>query len=207
MDLVFKLGQMPLPPYIKREKQNKQDDKFYQTVYAQASKTGSVAAPTAGLHFTKLLLQKIKAKGIKIVPVTLHVGLGTFAPVKVENIEDHSMHSEYFELGKTAAREIILAKRAGHRVVAVGTTACRVLETWGRQPNLESQAGWTDIFIYPGYHFKMVDALVTNFHLPKSTLLMLITALAGQENINLAYQIAIKQEYKFFSYGDAMLII
>jgi len=207
MALVFKLGQVPLPPYIKRGEQNKQDDKSYQTVYAKGDKVGSVAAPTAGLHFTKALLKKIKAKGIKIIPVTLHVGLGTFAPVKTENIKDHLMHSEYFEIGKTATQEILSAKQAGRRIFVIGTTACRVLETWGQAPSLAPQSGWTDIFIYPGYQFKIVDALVTNFHLPKSTLLMLITALAGQKNINLAYQTAINQEYRFFSYGDAMLII
>ncbi|HNX10687.1 MAG TPA: tRNA preQ1(34) S-adenosylmethionine ribosyltransferase-isomerase QueA [bacterium] len=206
MNLVFRLGQMPLPPYIKREKKEKIDEVYYQTVYAKDKQVGSVAAPTAGLHFTKKLLAQLKAKGVIILPVTLHVGLGTFAGVKTENIKEHKMHSEYWEIGKTTARQIVKAKAEKRRVIAVGTTACRVLETWGREMKPQEASGWTDIFIYPGYEFKVVDALITNFHLPQSTLLMLVSALAGKKLINLAYQKAISLGYHFFSYGDAMFI-
>lgn len=206
MKLVFRLGQVPLPPYIKRGTNDQDDSKSYQTVYAQANKLGSVAAPTAGLHFTKKLLKQIEAKGVIVVPVTLHVGLGTFLGVKTADIRKHQMHTEYWEMGKLAARRIVAAKKAGHRVVAVGTTASRVLETWGREMRAEGGSGWTDIFIYPGYDFRVVDALVTNFHLPQSTLLMLVSALAGKKNIDLAYQHAKQSGYRFFSYGDAMFI-
>jgi len=204
MDLVFLLGQTPLPPYIKRNNSLATDKESYQTVYAAETKIGSVAAPTAGLHFTKKLMREIKKRGVNIKAVTLHVGLGTFLPVKTDNILEHKMHSEYFSITKSTAQAILKAKAEGRRVIAVGTTAGRTLETFGAHPKVLS--GWTDIFIYPGYHFQIVDALVTNFHLPQSTLLMLVSALAGKENIDQAYQEAIAKEYRFFSYGDAMFI-
>ncbi|WP_416198137.1 MAG: tRNA preQ1(34) S-adenosylmethionine ribosyltransferase-isomerase QueA [Sporanaerobacter sp.] len=201
-EILDKLGEMPLPPYIKEKLEDKER---YQTVYSK--KEGSAAAPTAGLHFTKELLQKIEDKGVKIVYLTLHVGLGTFRPVKEENIEEHHMHSEYFELSKEAAEIINNTKKSGGRVIAVGTTSTRTLESIGNQENLVvPKSGWTDIFIYPGYKFKVVDCLITNFHLPESTLIMLVSALAGREKILNAYNIAVKEKYRFFSFGDAMFI-
>jgi S-adenosylmethionine:tRNA ribosyltransferase-isomerase len=206
---INKIGVVPLPPYIKRDKKVAGDKENYQTVFADARKVGSAAAPTAGLHFTKGLLKKIKAKGVKIVYVTLHVGLGTFAPVKTEKISEHQMHSEFAEISAATIKAILAAKKSGGRIIPVGTTSCRVLESldWSsRQDGLKSQSFWTDIFIYPGYKFKITDALITNFHLPKSTLLMLVSALAGKKHINRAYQEAIRRHYRFFSYGDAMFI-
>ncbi|SHI03257.1 tRNA preQ1(34) S-adenosylmethionine ribosyltransferase-isomerase QueA [Sporanaerobacter acetigenes] len=201
-EILDKLGEMPLPPYIKEKLEDKER---YQTVYSK--KEGSAAAPTAGLHFTKELLQKIENKGIKIVYLTLHVGLGTFRPVKEENIEDHHMHSEYFELSKEAAEIINNTKKSGGRVIAVGTTSTRTLESiWAQENLVVPKSGWTDIFIYPGYKFKVVDCLITNFHLPESTLIMLVSALAGREKILNSYDIAVKEKYRFFSFGDAMFI-
>lgn len=197
-----RLGQMPLPPYIKEKLE---DRERYQTVYSKAS--GSAAAPTAGLHFTNKLLEDIKAKGINIVFLTLHVGLGTFRPVKVENIEEHDMHSEYYELSEEGAKLINKTKESGGRVIAVGTTSCRTLETIGDSNGfVKEQNGWTDIFIYPGYKFKIVDALITNFHLPESTLIMLVSALSSRENIMRAYKNAVDNKYRFFSFGDAMFL-
>ncbi len=200
--ILDRLGEMPLPPYI-REKLD--DKERYQTVYAK--KEGSAAAPTAGLHFTESLLQKIKEKGINIVYITLHVGLGTFRPVKVENIEEHDMHSEYYEIDESSAALINNTKRSGGKIIAVGTTSVRTIESASNeQGEIVSQSGWTNIFIYPGYKFKIVDNLITNFHLPESTLIMLISALAGRDNVLRAYDEAIKLRYRFFSFGDAMLI-
>jgi S-adenosylmethionine:tRNA ribosyltransferase-isomerase len=198
-----RLGQMPLPPYIKE----KLDDKErYQTVYSK--EVGSAAAPTAGLHFTKELLYKIKEKGVHVVFVTLHVGLGTFRPVKVESVEEHSMHSEYYTLSKEAAEVINGVKEKGNRVIAVGTTSNRTLETIADQNGrVKEQSGWTDIFIYPGYKFKIVDALITNFHLPESTLVMLVSAFSSREIIMKAYKEAVDNKYRFFSFGDAMFLI
>jgi S-adenosylmethionine:tRNA ribosyltransferase-isomerase len=202
---IYKIGLVPLPPYIKRNKKMASDERNYQTVYADSHKVGSVAAPTAGLHFTKGLLKKVSERGVKIVYVTLHVGLGTFAPVKTEKITEHKMHSEFAEVSASTLRAILKTKQSGGRVIAVGTTSCRTLESLDlSQP--AGQAFWTDIFIYPGYHFKIVDALITNFHLPKSTLVMLVSALANKKNIDKAYQEAIAKKYRFFSYGDAMYI-
>ena len=202
-EILDKIGLMPLPPYIKESLKEK--DK-YQTVYAKYD--GSAAAPTAGLHFTEELLKKIKEKGIEIANVTLHVGIGTFRPVKVENIEDHSMHSEHFYIRKEDAEKINKAKKNGKRIVAVGTTSCRVLESVsdenGMVKPIESD---TNIFIYPGYKFKCIDSLITNFHLPESTLIMLVSSLAGRDFIMKAYNEAVKEEYKFFSFGDAMIIL
>lgn len=210
---VDKIGLVPLPPYIKRKQKKASDKNNYQTVFADSHKIGSVAAPTAGLHFTKSLLKKIRNKGVKIEYVTLHVGLGTFAPVKTENVLEHKMHSEFVEVKVRTIKEVIKTKKAGGRVIAVGTTSCRTLESldWSEMTRLRStrlrvRSFWTDIFIYPGYRFQAVDALITNFHLPKSTLLMLVSALAGKQNIDQAYQAAISQKYRFFSYGDAMFI-
>ena len=201
-EILDKLGQMPLPPYITHELKDKNR---YQTVYAKHD--GSAAAPTAGLHFTKELLEKIREKGIAVAEITLHVGLGTFRPVKVEKVEEHHMHSEYYEVSEEAAGLINAARAAGGRIIAVGTTSCRTLESAGKDDGtIEAGNGWTDIFIYPGYRFKMVDALITNFHLPKSTLVMLVSALAGREHILAAYEEAIRERYRFFSFGDAMLI-
>ncbi len=193
---------MPLPPYIKE----KLDDKeMYQTVYSKEE--GSAAAPTAGLHFTEELLEKIKEKGVKLAFLTLHVGLGTFRPVKVEEIQEHIMHSEYYKMDKETAKIINTTREKGGRVIAVGTTSCRTLETIGDiEGKVKEQSGWTDIFIYPGYKYKVVDALITNFHLPQSTLLMLVSALAGRDNIMNAYNMAVEKEYRFFSFGDAMFI-
>ncbi|MFA4942322.1 MAG: tRNA preQ1(34) S-adenosylmethionine ribosyltransferase-isomerase QueA [Patescibacteria group bacterium] len=207
-----KIGSVPLPPYIKRDQKNQADKNRYQTVYADRNKIGSVAAPTAGLHFTDDLLEQIKALGVEIITVTLHVGLGTFAPVKTPNVLDHKMHAEWLEIDSSTIKKIIQAKKDKKRVIAVGTTSCRSLETLGKHLALgfdinQGLKCWTDIFIYPPYQFKIVDALVTNFHLPQSTLLMLISALAGKDNIDKAYSVAIQQKYRFFSYGDAMFIV
>ena len=193
---------MPLPPYI-HEKLKEKDR--YQTVYAK--NIGSSAAPTAGLHFTPELLEKIQNKGVKIAKVLLHVGLGTFRPVKEENIEDHKMHSEYFEISEEACKIINETKQNGGRVICVGTTSCRTVEIAADEDGIvKPQSGETSIFIYPGYKFKVLDCLITNFHLPESTLLMLVSSLAGRENILNAYNIAVKEKYRFFSFGDAMFI-
>ena len=196
------LGEMPLPPYIHEKLEDKER---YQTVYSKEK--GSAAAPTAGLHFTKELLKKIEDKGVNIVYLTLHVGLGTFRPVKVENIENHNMHSEFYMLSKESAEDINETKKRGNRVISVGTTSTRTLETIGDENGIvKEQSGWTNIFIYPGYKFKVVDNLITNFHLPESTLIMLVSTLAGKENVMNAYNIAVKEKYRFFSFGDAMFI-
>ncbi len=201
-EILDELGQMPLPPYITHELKDKNR---YQTVYAKHE--GSAAAPTAGLHFTNDLLEKIQKKGIKIASVTLHVGLGTFRPVKVENVLEHHMHSEFYQVEPEEAAKINETKAAGGRVIAVGTTSCRTLESaTGEDGILRAGSGWTEIFIYPGYRFKMIDALITNFHLPMSTLVMLVSALAGKEHILSAYNEAVKEKYRFFSFGDAMFI-
>ena len=201
-EILDQLGQMPLPPYITHQLKDKNR---YQTVYAKYD--GSAAAPTAGLHFTKELLQKVKDMGVDIAEVTLHVGLGTFRPVKVENVLDHHMHSEFYMVSQEAADKINRAKESGHRVIAVGTTSTRTLEAAADENGrLHETSGWTEIFIYPGYQFKVIDALITNFHLPQSTLVMLVSALAGREQVLHAYEIAVKERYRFFSFGDAMLI-
>lgn len=202
LEKLEKLGKMPLPPYIKEELQ---DSERYQTVYSR--ELGSAAAPTAGLHFTKELLEEIEHMGVKICYVTLHVGLGTFRPVKADKIEDHEMHSEFCMVSAETAKAINETKRAGGRIVAVGTTSCRTLESF-TDPNgeISETSGWTSIFIYPGYKFKCIDALITNFHLPESTLIMLVSALAGRENVLHAYKVAVEEEYRFFSFGDAMFI-
>lgn len=201
-EILDKLGQMPLPPYIKHKLKDKNR---YQTVYAKYD--GSAAAPTAGLHFTPELLKEIEEKGVNLAYVTLHVGLGTFRPVKVENILDHHMHSEFYQITKEAADTINETKRRGGRVICVGTTSCRTIESAADESGrLSESSGWTDIFIYPGYKFKVLDALITNFHLPESTLLMLVSALAGREFILEAYKCAVEEGYRFFSFGDAMLI-
>lgn len=202
-EILDRLGQMPLPPYITHQLQDKNR---YQTVYAKHD--GSAAAPTAGLHFTKELLEQIQAKGISIAEVTLHVGLGTFRPVKVENVADHHMHSEFYMVEPQQAEIINRTKRNGGRVIAVGTTSCRTLESaTGEDGILRAGSGWTEIFIYPGYQFKMIDALITNFHLPESTLIMLVSALAGREHVLKAYEEAVRERYRFFSFGDAMLVV
>ena len=202
-EILDELGQMPLPPYITHQLKDKNR---YQTVYAKYE--GSAAAPTAGLHFTRDLLKKIEEKGVVIASVTLHVGLGTFRPVKVENVLEHHMHSEFYRIEPEEAEKINAAKKAGKRVIAVGTTSCRTLESASTEDGiLKAQSGWTDIFIYPGYHFKMVDALITNFHLPKSTLVMLVSALAGKEQVMRVYEEAVRERYRFFSFGDAMIIL
>ena len=202
LEVLEKLGKMPLPPYIKEELRDKER---YQTVYSKVS--GSAAAPTAGLHFTPELLRKIEAMGVKLGYVTLHVGLGTFRPVKEENITDHEMHSEYCVIPQETADLINETKKNGGRVICVGTTSCRTIESWARDDgHMEASAGWTNIYIYPGYKFKVLDALITNFHLPQSTLIMLVSALAGREHILQAYEEAVRQRYRFFSFGDAMLI-
>ena len=202
-DIIDKLGEMPLPPYINRKLDNPER---YQTVYAK--KRGSAAAPTAGLHFTNELIEKLKNKGVKVGYLTLHVGLGTFRPVKTEKVEEHEMHSEYYELDQSVVEKIKETKKNGGRIIAVGTTVTRTLESVAvnNDGELKASKGWTDIFIYPGYDFKAIDALITNFHLPKSTLLMLVSAFAGRENILNAYKIAVEKEYRFFSLGDAMFI-
>ncbi len=200
--LLDQIGQMPLPPYIKEKLQDKER---YQTVYSR--EIGSAAAPTAGLHFTPELLEKIRAKGIRIGFVTLHVGLGTFRPVSAEKITDHKMHSEHYYMPEETAKLIRETKEKGGRVVAVGTTSCRTIESVAQKEGcFRESEGWTDIFIYPGYEFKGLDALITNFHLPESTLIMLVSALAGRENVLNAYREAVKEKYRFFSFGDAMLI-
>lgn len=197
------LGQMPLPPYIKHQLEDKER---YQTVYAKHN--GSAAAPTAGLHFTKELLRQIEQMGVDIAAVTLHVGLGTFRPVKSDNILEHHMHSEYYCIDEENAEKINAAKKNGGRIISVGTTSCRTLESAASEDGvIVPGSGWTDIFIYPGYRFKVIDGLVTNFHLPQSTLLMLVSALAGREHILNAYEEAVRERYRFFSFGDAMLIL
>ena len=203
LEVLERLGKMPLPPYIKEELQ---DAERYQTVYSR--ELGSAAAPTAGLHFTPELLDRIRAMGVSVCSITLHVGLGTFRPVKEEEIEDHAMHSEYCIIPQETADVINRTKKRGGRVIAVGTTSCRTLESFaGEDGRLEAASGWTDIFIYPGYRFKCIDALVTNFHLPESTLIMLVSALAGREHVLHAYEVAVRERYRFFSFGDAMLIL
>lgn len=210
--ILERIGRMPLPPYIVPDKSQRLDRERYQTVYAETNHTGSVAAPTAGLHFTKRLLTRLRAQGIKIVPVTLHVGLGTFAAVKEKDITQHQMHSELASISRRSAQALAKAKREGRRVIAVGTTSCRTLEAYGQAIKKgrlawgEAYQDWTDIFIYPGYQFQLVDALITNFHLPKSSLLMLVSAFAGVEPIKRAYRTAIAAQYRFYSYGDAMFI-
>ena len=202
MEILEELGTMPLPPYIHEKLE---DQSRYQTVYAK--EVGSAAAPTAGLHFTKELLKKIEDKGVNICYVTLHVGLGTFRPVSVEKIEEHEMHSEYYQMTKDVADKLNETKKNGGRIIAVGTTSTRTLETiMSLYPEFRECSGWTNIFIYPGYEFKAIDCLITNFHLPKSTLVMLVSALAGRENILNAYKIAVDEKYRFFSFGDAMFI-
>jgi len=202
LEVLERLGKMPLPPYIREELQ---DRERYQTVYSR--ELGSAAAPTAGLHFTKELLEKIAAKGVGIGYVTLHVGLGTFRPVKEDEITDHEMHSEYCIISQEVADLINRTKAGGGRVVCVGTTSCRTVESWANEDGtMEAKSGWTGIYIYPGYQFKVTDALITNFHLPESTLIMLVSALAGREHILAAYREAVKERYRFFSFGDAMFI-
>lgn len=203
LEILESLGEMPLPPYIK---ERLDDPDRYQTVYAEEN--GSAAAPTAGLHFTKELLEEIKAKGVHLVYLTLHVGLGTFRPVSVDNIEEHHMHSEFYRLTEEAAKQLNEVRQAGGRIVAVGTTSIRTLETIGTKfiGEIQADSGWTDIFITPGYQFKVVEAFSTNFHLPKSTLVMLVSAFAGKDLTLAAYQHAIEEKYRFFSFGDAMFI-
>ena len=203
LEILESLGEMPLPPYIK---ERLEDPERYQTVYAKEN--GSAAAPTAGLHFTKELLEKIQAKGVHLVYLTLHVGLGTFRPVSVDNIAEHEMHSEFYRLTQEAADELNAVRDAGGRIVAVGTTSIRTLETIGTKFDgaIQADSGWTNIFIKPGYQFKLVDAFSTNFHLPKSTLVMLVSAFAGREFVLEAYQHAIDEKYRFFSFGDAMFV-
>lgn len=201
-EILDQLGQMPLPPYITHQLEDKNR---YQTVYAKHS--GSAAAPTAGLHFTPELLKEIEEKGVQIARVTLHVGLGTFRPVKVDNILEHHMHSEFYQIDEEAAERINRAKESGHRVICVGTTSCRTIESAAdKNGKLHATNGWTEIFIYPGYEFKVLDCLITNFHLPESTLVMLVSALAGREQVLSAYEEAVKEKYRFFSFGDAMFI-
>ena len=201
-EILDQLGEMPLPPYITHKLQDKNR---YQTVYAKHE--GSAAAPTAGLHFTKELLQQVQDAGVKIAHVTLHVGLGTFRPVKVDTIEEHHMHSEFYMVEESEAKKINDTKTNGGRVICVGTTSCRTLESaTGDDGILKAGSGWTEIFIYPGYRFKMIDGLITNFHLPESTLVMLVSALAGKEHIMAAYEEAVREKYRFFSFGDAMMI-
>lgn len=202
LEILEKLGRMPLPPYIKEELQ---DPERYQTVYSR--ELGSAAAPTAGLHFTKELLDVIASRGVKVCYLTLHVGLGTFRPVKEDEIEEHEMHSEFCIVPEETARIVTETKKNGGRVVCVGTTSCRTIESFAKPDGtLEPSSGWTDIFIYPGYKFKCMDALITNFHLPESTLIMLVSALAGREHILNAYNTAVAEKYRFFSFGDAMFI-
>lgn len=201
-EILDKLGEMPLPPYITHKLEDKNR---YQTVYAK--KEGSAAAPTAGLHFTEELLEEIRQMGVNIAHVTLHVGLGTFRPVKVDDVEKHHMHSEFYVVEEDQAELINETRKNGGRIISVGTTSCRTLESaTDKNGILQAKSGWTEIFIYPGYKFKMIDALITNFHLPESTLLMLVSALAGKEHIMKAYEEAVKERYRFFSFGDAMII-
>ena len=202
-EILDQLGQMPLPPYITHQLEDKNR---YQTVYA--AHTGSAAAPTAGLHFTPELLKKIERQGVDIAKVTLHVGLGTFRPVKVDEITDHHMHSEFYQIDQEAADKINRAKANGKRVVCVGTTSCRTVESAADENGeLAACSGWTEIFIYPGYRFKVLDCLITNFHLPESTLIMLVSALAGRKKVLEAYEEAVRERYRFFSFGDAMLVV
>ena len=202
LEVLERLGKMPLPPYIKEELQ---DSERYQTVYSKV--VGSAAAPTAGLHFTPALLEQIASMGVGVGYVTLHVGLGTFRPVKEDTVENHEMHSEYCVISQETADLINRTKKNGGRVICVGTTSCRTLESWANTDgSMEAKAGWTNIYIYPGYRFKVMDALVTNFHLPESTLVMLVSAFAGRENVLAAYQEAVREKYRFFSFGDAMFI-
>ena len=202
LEVLERLGKMPLPPYIKEELQDKER---YQTVYSR--EVGSAAAPTAGLHFTKELLEEVERMGVKVCYVTLHVGLGTFRPVGEENLEEHDMHSEYCTISQETADAINETKGHGGRVICVGTTSCRTVESWaGEDGFMKASSGWTNIYIYPGYRFKVMDALVTNFHLPQSTLIMLVSALAGREHVLAAYGEAVRNRYRFFSFGDAMFI-
>ena len=202
-ELLDRLGQMPLPPYITHQLKDKDR---YNTVYAEHS--GSAAAPTAGLHFTSELLAQIEEKGVDIARVTLHVGLGTFRPVKVDDVENHHMHSEFYMIDEKAAQKINRTKESGGRVICVGTTSCRTIESAADENGrLKACSGWTDIFIYPGYRFKILDCLITNFHLPESTLIMLVSALAGKEHVLAAYEEAVREKYRFFSFGDAMFIV
>ena len=202
LETLERLGKMPLPPYIKEELE---DSERYQTVYSKV--VGSAAAPTAGLHFTEELLDKVQKNGVKVCYVTLHVGLGTFRPVKAENLDEHEMHSEYCIISQETADMINRTKREGGRIICVGTTSCRTIESWANEDGtMEAKAGWTNIFIYPGYKFKVLDCLITNFHLPESTLIMLVSALAGRENVMNAYEKAVQERYRFFSFGDAMFI-
>ncbi len=202
-EILDQLGEMPLPPYITHQLQDRQR---YQTVYARHE--GSAAAPTAGLHFTPQLLDEIRAKGADIAEITLHVGLGTFRPVKTENVLEHHMHSEFYRLEQEAADKINRAKQGGGRIISVGTTSTRTLESIADEHGfVKAASGWTQIFIYPGYQFRCIDALITNFHLPESTLIMLVSALAGREHVLDAYRTAVQEEYRFFSFGDAMLIV
>lgn len=201
-DVLKRLGRTPLPPYITEDLE---DDERYQTVYSRDP--GSIAAPTAGLHFTENLLDEVRSLGTTIVPLTLHVGIGTFRPVQVEDVADHKMHAEYYELADGSASAINACRTRGGRVVAVGTTVVRTLETLGTNGCVQGDSGWTDIFIYPGFEFRVVDGMITNFHLPKSTLLMLVAAMAGRDLVMQAYQEALDREYRFFSFGDAMLFI
>ena len=202
LEKLEQLGKMPLPPYIKQELE---DPERYQTVYSRA--VGSAAAPTAGLHFTRALLEQVREMGVKVCYVTLHVGLGTFRPVKEDEITDHEMHAEYCMIPAETAETINRTKQTGGRVICVGTTSCRTIERWASEDGtLRESAGWTNIFIYPGYRFKALDGLITNFHLPESTLIMLVSALAGREQVLAAYQEAVEQRYRFFSFGDAMFI-
>ena len=202
LEILEQLGKMPLPPYIKVELN---DQERYQTVYSRV--TGSAAAPTAGLHFTPELLDQVRENGVKVCYVTLHVGLGTFRPVKAENIADHEMHSEFCMISQETADIINDTKRSGGRVICVGTTSCRTIESFAAEDGtLKERSGWTNIFIYPGYKFKVLDALITNFHLPQSTLIMLVSALAGREHVLAAYEEAVREKYRFFSFGDAMMI-
>lgn len=203
LEVLEQLGKMPLPPYIKEELQ---DNERYQTVYSKV--VGSAAAPTAGLHFTPELLEQIREMGVKVCYVTLHVGLGTFRPVKAEDIQEHEMHSEFCMITQETADIINETRRNGGRVICVGTTSCRTIESFAAEDGtLTERSGWTNIFIYPGYRFKVLDALVTNFHLPQSTLIMLVSALAGREHVLAAYDEAVREKYRFFSFGDAMLIV
>lgn len=202
-EILDRLGQMPLPPYITHQLQDKNR---YQTVYAKHD--GSAAAPTAGLHFTKELLEQVRQKGVEIAEITLHVGLGTFRPVKTANILEHHMHSEFYMVSAEAAEKINCARKLGHKVISVGTTSTRTLESAADENGmLHEKSGWTDIFIYPGYEFKVIDGLITNFHLPQSTLVMLVSAFAGRDHVLSAYRTAVQESYRFFSFGDAMLIV
>ena len=202
LETLERLGKMPLPPYIKAELE---DGERYQTVYSKV--VGSAAAPTAGLHFTPVLLEQLGDMGVKLCYVTLHVGLGTFRPVKAENLDEHEMHSEYCVIPQETADVVNETRRQGGRVICVGTTSCRTIESWsGEDGTLKASAGWTNIFIYPGYRFKALDGLITNFHLPESTLIMLVSALAGRERVLAAYEEAVRERYRFFSFGDAMFI-